>query len=343
MDLYGLQFIDEAKKENKPVLLYLAHNAPHYPLQAPEEEISKFRGKFMKDREILRKERYERQIEMSLFDKEFSLPNINPLIPKWDTLSEKEKIKQDDLMTGYAAVVSRMDKSVGDLIAGLKECGEYENTIIMFLSDNGGNAEGGINGRYIGEHPGAINSHLSVSQGWAELNNTPYWLYKRHTSEGGIAPFILSWPKGTKKSVKGRVISNRGHVMDIMPTCIDIANGQYPIRYKGNKKQPMEGTSLLPVLFGRSIEPTNPIYWEHGGNRAMIDGDWKIVSNVEEPWQLYNLKTDRTETKDLALEEPQISLNMIKNYNVWSKRVGVIPFTNPPKKWQIMQGDILNV
>lgn len=336
---YGLAFIDEAKKEGKPFLLYLAHNAPHYPLQAPEEEIAKFRGKFMKGWEVLRQERYDRQVKMGIIDELHSLPVINPLIPKWDTLSKKEKIKQDDLMAVYAAVISCMDKSVGDLIAGLKDRGEYENTIIMFLSDNGGNAEGGIWGRYIGETPGAISSHLSVSQGWAELNNTPFWLYKHHTSEGGIAtPFIMAWPQGIDNNLKGKIIPSRGHVIDVMPTCIDIAKGKYPTRYKGNKILPMEGISLFPLLSGKSIERIKPLYWEHEGNRAMINSKWKIVSNVREPWQLYNLETDRTETKDLAKDNPWILSGMISNYEDWTEKVGVIPYTRPPQKWQIMQG-----
>ena len=162
---YGLKFIDEAKASKKPFIWYLAHNAPHFPLQAPEDEIAKFRGKYMKGWEVLRQERYNRQVKMGLIDKSYKLPASNPIIPKWDLLTEVEKKKQDDLMAVYAAVVSRIDKSIGDLIAGLKEKGEYENTIIMFMSDNGGNAEGGIKGRYIGENPGAVNSRLSVSQG----------------------------------------------------------------------------------------------------------------------------------------------------------------------------------
>src|SRR5690606_28596477 len=134
---YGLEFIDEAKKEEKPFIWYLAHNAPHYPLQAPEEDIAKFRGKFMKGWEVLRQERYDRQVAMGIIDESWLLPAINPLIPKWESLSTKEKIRQDDLMAVYAATVSRIDKSVGDLVAGLKARGMYDNTIIIFLSDNG--------------------------------------------------------------------------------------------------------------------------------------------------------------------------------------------------------------
>ncbi len=335
---YGLKFIDEAKKEGKPFLLYLAHNAPHYPLQAPEDEIAKFRGKFMKGWEVLRQERYNRQVQTGIIDPSYPLPVMNPLIPNWESLSKREKIKQDDLMAVYAAVMSRLDKSVGDLIAGLKERGEYENTIIMFLSDNGGNAEGGLYGRYIGENPGAVNSHLSVSQGWAELNNTPFWLYKHHTSEGGIAtPFILSWPQGLSGDLKGKILPFPGHVMDIMPTCVDIAKGTYPSQYHGNDILPMEGVSILPLVNGQSVERGTPIYWEHEGNRAVLSGDWKIVSNVREPWQLYNLRSDRTETKDLAKEKPEILSSMVADYDIWAQKVGVMPYNNPPKAWQMMQ------
>ncbi len=337
---YGLGFIDEAMKEGKPFLLYLAHNAPHYPLQAPEEEIAKFRGKFMKGWEVLRQERYDRQVKMGIIDESYALPAMNPLIPEWDTLSEDEKIRQDDLMAVYAAVMSCMDKSVGDLVEGLKKRGEYENTIIMFLSDNGGNSEGGTWGRYIGEKPGAVSSHLSVSQGWAELNNTPFWLYKRHTSEGGIAtPFIMTWPEGMDNHLRGKILPATGHLIDIMPTCIEIGKGEYPAIYKGNKIMPMEGVSLLPLLSGEPLERAKPLYWEHEGNRAMVDGKWKIVSNVREPWQLYNLETDRTETRNLAKDNPEIVSSMVSDYEDWAEKVGVIPYNYPPKKWQVMQGE----
>lgn len=335
---YGLEFIDDAKKEGKPFLLYLAHNAPHYPLQVPEEEIAKFRGKFMKGWNVLREERHKRQLEMGIVDKAWALPEFNPLVPQWESLTQEQKIIQDDLMAVYAAVVSRLDKSIGDLIAGLKARGEYENTIIMFMSDNGGNAEGGINGRYIGENPGAINSHLSVSQGWAELNNTPFWLYKSNTSEGGITTsFVMSWSKGMSNQLQGKILPFQGHLIDIMPTCLDIANGQYPTKYKGNDILPMEGVSFFPLISGQSVERSEPLYWEHQGSRAMLQGDWKIVSNIDEPWQLYNLRADRTETTDLAKKYPERITKMIADYDVWADRVGVEPHDFRLRPWQTMQ------
>lgn len=337
---YGLQFIDEAKKTGKPFVWYLAHNAPHYPLQAPEEEIKKFRGKFMEGWEVLRKKRYDRQVEMGIIDKKFKLPAFNPLVPRWETLTIREKKKQDNLMAVYAAVVSKIDESVGKVIKGLKARGVYENTIIMFMSDNGGNAEGDIDGRYLGERPGKIHSHLSLSQGWAELNNTPFWLYKHHTSEGGIAtPFILSWPAQIKDDLKGRILSHRGHIMDMLPTCIDIAGGTYPSHYKNQPITPLQGSSLLPVLFNKPVQRQVPLFWEHEGNKAMISGKWKIVSNVREPWQLYDLETDRTETNNLSKNKPLLLTRMVNEYNEWFKNVGAMPYAYPPKDWQIMQGE----
>lgn len=337
---YGVKFIDEAKKTGKPFIWYLAHNAPHYPLQAPEAEIEKFRGKFMKGWEVLRTERYQRQVNMGVIDSAMPLPPMNPFIPKWETLSLAEKKKQDDLMAVYAAVVSRIDISVGNLIKELKKRGEYENTIIMFMSDNGGNAEGGIEGRYFGENPGAVHSHLSVSQGWAELNNTPFWLYKQSTSEGGIAtPFIFSWPYGIADSLKGNILPTRGHIMDMMPTCLEIANGTYPAGFKGEEILPMEGVSLFPIVLNQPVPRHKPIFWEHQGNKAMIKDEWKIVSNTREPWQLYNLKTDRTEVKDLAVEYPEQLRKMVYEYNNWFERVEAMPYGYPPKDWQIMQGE----
>src|SRR5690606_25465057 len=159
-----------------------------------------------------------------------------------------------------------------------------------------------------------------------------------HTSEGGIAtPFILSWPKGISDQLYGKILPFQGHVIDIMPTCIDIANGRYPTQYKGNDILPMEGMSFLPLMLGKSMDRSTPLYWEHEGNRAMLNGEWKIVSNVKEPWQLYNLRTDRTETKNVAQENPEIVSSMVAKYNIWAEKVGVIPYNFPPKPWQTMQ------
>ncbi|HLP37697.1 arylsulfatase [Lacibacter sp.] len=332
---HSLKFIDEAKQQNKPFFLYLAENAPHFPLQAPENEIAKFKGTYMKGWEQLRNERYQRQLKMGLINKKYKLPPINPLIPKWDTLSQTEKNRYDHMMAIYAATVHHLDSSIGVLIKGLKEKGLYENTIIMFLSDNGGNAEPGIDGIYRGTNPGLVNSVVHIGQGWAEVNNTPFWLYKHHTSEGGIAtPFIFSWPAGIQQKLKGTYNATVGHITDIMNTCLDAADANYPTVYNGNNILPTSGNSLLPLLSGNVITRTNPIFWEHEGNRAMRMGNYKITSQVNEPWRLYDMEKDRTELNDLAAVNPKILQQMIEQYETWYKRVNAQPYFKEPKRWQ---------
>jgi arylsulfatase A-like enzyme len=332
---YSLRFIDEAKKNDKPFMLYLAENAPHFPLQAPEADIQKFRGRYMKDWELLRKERYERQIKMGLIDKSYSLTPNNPLIPVWDSLTTEKKKQYNDMMAIYAAVVTHLDKAVGDLVDGLKKRNLFDNTVIIFISDNGGNAEPGVAGMYKGEHPGGPNSAVHIGQCWAQLNNTPFWLYKHHTSEGGIAsPFILSWPAGIPSSLNGKILNRIGHVIDIMPTCLELGKGKYPSTYQSNSIQPEEGISLVPIITEKNILRTKPIFWEHEGNRAMRKGKYKIVSNVNEPWQLYDMEKDRTELHDLSALQPQLLKSMVDEYEIWYKKVNAQPYFKEPKRWQ---------
>lgn len=332
---YSLKAIDEAKKEAKPFFLYLAHNAPHFPLQAPEAEIAKFRGQYMQGWEALRNQRYQRQLNMGLIDRSYKLPPVNPLIPKWDTLPEAKKKQYDDMMAVYAAVIHHLDSSVGVLVKGLKERGVYDNTLIVFLSDNGGNAEPGIDGIYRGEQPGAVNSTVHIGQCWAEATCTPFWLYKHHTTEGGIAsPFIMSWPAGLAASQKGKINNSLGHITDIMSTCLSAAGANYPVTYNGNNIQSTAGISLLPSLKGQALQRTQPVYWEHEGNRAMRMGNYKIVSQVNEPWQLYDMERDRTELHDLSATEPKRLKEMVAQYEAWYKRVGAQPYFKEPKRWQ---------
>lgn len=332
---YSLKFIDEAKKESKPFFLYLAYNAPHFPLQAPEDEIQKFRGKYSKDWELIRKERYERQIKMGVISKDYPLTPKNPLIPDWESLSPEKKKQYDDMMAIYVATITRLDKSIGDLIEGLKNRNQLTNTVIMFMSDNGGNAEPGVEGIYKGNQPGAVNSVVHVGQPWAAVNNTPFWLYKHHTSEGGIAsPFIISWEGGLPDNLKGKINGTPAHVIDILPTCLSFANGTYPKNYNGNLITPFEGKSLFPLIKGKSMKHNQPIFWEHEGNRAMREGKWKIVSNLNEPWQLYNIDKDRTELKDLSKQYPEKINELLKLYEKWYEKVGAKPYFDKPKPWQ---------
>ena len=324
---YGLKFIDEAIDEKKPFMLYLAHNAPHFPLQAPKEDIDKFKGKYLKGWEKLRQERYEKQIRLGLVDPSWKLPPANPNIPKWESLSKEEQEKYDHMMAIYAAVIYRLDKSVGDLVAGLKKRGVFDDTVILFVSDNGGNAEPGLEGRFEGEIPGSALSTVFIGQGWAEAACTPFWAYKHHTHEGGVSsPGIISWPNGIPVSRNGKFEKQPAHITDIMATLVDLGGAKYPETFEGNKIQPLEGTSLKPAFTGKPIGRENPIFWEHEGNRAIRDGKYKLVAEKTEKWQLYDIEKDRTELHDLSEKLPEVAKKLEAEYDAWYKKVGAEPF-----------------
>jgi len=336
-DLYtdfGLKFIDDAVAEKKPFMLYLAHNAPHFPLQAPQEDIAKFKGKYLKGWEKLKQERYERQIKLGLIDPSWKLPPINPNVPKWESLTQEEKERYDNMMAIYAAVITRLDKSVGDLVEGLKKRGLYENTVILFVSDNGGNAEPGIEGKFEGNVPGSVESSVYIGQGWAEAACTPFWAYKHHTHEGGVSsPGIISWPAGIPSSRNGKFEKQPAHIIDIMATLVDLGKASYPAKYNNHTIIPYEGTSLLPAFTGKAIDRKNPIFWEHEGNRAIREGKWKLVAERSEKWQLYDIEKDRTELVDLSSKFPEVAKSLEAKYDVWYKKVGAEPYPEKLNKW----------
>jgi arylsulfatase A-like enzyme len=324
---FGLRFIDQGIAEKKPFMLYLAHNAPHFPLQAPQEDIDKFKGKYLKGWEKVRQERYEKQIKLGLIDPSWKLPPINPNVPKWESLSQADKEKYDHMMAIYAAVIYRLDKSIGDLVAGLKKRGVFDNTVILFVSDNGGNAEPGIEGKFEGDIPGSPKSAVFIGQGWAEAACTPFWAYKHHTHEGGISsPGIISWPAGIPASRNGKFEKQPAHIIDIMATLVDLGGATYPTTFNGQKIQPLEGTSLRPAFTGKPLNRKNPIFWEHEGNRAIRDGKWKLVAERPEKWQLYDIEKDRTELVDLSAKYPEVVKELEAKYAAWYKRVGAEPY-----------------
>ncbi|MFT4155232.1 arylsulfatase [Parafilimonas sp.] len=324
---YSLRFIDTALQEKKPFLLYLAYNAPHFPLQAPQEEIQKFRGKYVNGWEKLREERYKKQIQLGLIDPKWDLSPINPNVPDWDTLNAKDKQKFDDIMAIYAAVVAHLDKSIGDLVSGLKKREIFDNTVILFVSDNGGNAEPGPEARYEGALPGSSSSAVYLGQGWAEASCSPFWSYKHQTHEGGISsPAIVSWPAGIPSSRNGSIERQPAHITDIMPTLLDLSHARYPAAYNGNTIIPYVGVSLKPAFTGRSVKRKNPIFWEHEGNKAVRDGRWKLVSENTETWQLYDIENDRTELHDLSKTNPRVARKLQKLYEGWYNRVKAEPF-----------------
>jgi arylsulfatase A-like enzyme len=337
-DLYedfSVKFIDEALAAKKPFFLYLAFNAPHFPLQAPADEIAKFRGKYKIGWDKLRESRHAKQVELGVVEKAWPLSPRPELVQAWDSLSESDQDRFDQIMAIYAACVAHMDASVGRLVAALKQRGALDNTLIMFMSDNGGNAESGPRGRLEGDNPGGPYSTVFCGQSWATLENTPFRRYKHFNHEGGIAtPLIVHWP--ARIAAKNEFRQQPGHLVDIMATCVDVAGAKYPAEFQGHSILPMEGRSLAPAFANRPIS-REALYWEHEGNAAIRVDDWKLVRlGRNGPWELYNLKDDRTELHDLAAKEPDRAKELARQWDAWADRTGVKPYppANPdaPKK-----------
>ena len=327
-DLYtdfGIRFIDEALAAKQPFLLYLAYNAPHFPLQAPADEIAHFRGKYKVGWDKLREQRHARQKELGVVEKSWPLSPRPDLVPAWDTLTEADKDRFDHIMAIYAACVAHMDTAVGHLVAALKQRGVLDNTLILFLSDNGGNAESGPRGRLEGDSPGGAGSTVFCGQSWATLENTPFRRYKHYNHEGGIAtPLIAHWPAGI--AAHGELRQQPGQLVDIMATCVELAGAKYPAMFHRQAILPMEGRSLVPAFADQPIQ-RDALYWEHEGNAAVRVGDWKLVRlGRNGPWELYNLKTDRTELHDLAAAEPARAAELAAKWDAWASRANVKPY-----------------
>jgi len=324
---YGLRFIDEARAAKKPFFLYLAHNAPHFPLQAPAEEIARFRGKFMAGWDQLRVERYARQLAAGLIDKSWPMSPRPEGVPAWSSLTREQQERYDHIMAIFAAALSHVDTAVGRLVAGLRERGELDNTLILFLADNGGNAESGIPGRLNGAHPGDAQSNVFVGECWAALENTPFRRYKHYNHEGGIStPLIAHWPAAIPAARRGALETQPGHLIDLMATCVDLASARYPATHAGKNIQPMEGVSLRPAFTGAPLGRTAPIFFEHEGNAAIRQGDWKLVRlGANGPWELYNLTTDRTEQRNLTSAEPARVAELTALWEAWARRANVLP------------------
>jgi arylsulfatase A-like enzyme len=239
-------------------------------------------------------------------------------------------------MAVYAAMVDCMDQGIERIVSALKETKQLDNTLILFLSDNGGCDEYGIYGfgwanyAKTGKIAGPVQSNASYGACWANASNTPFRYYKHYIHEGGIStPLIMHWPARIKSA--GQLRYQVGHLIDIMPTLLEISGGSYPAQYKGNKIIPMEGVSLCPAMENKSL-PERAIFWEHHGNRGLRKGKWKLVAKGEfAPWELYDMEADRTELNDLAKDEPERVEKMAQMWLSWAKRANVLPM-NPKKK-----------
>jgi arylsulfatase A-like enzyme len=329
---FGLRFIDDAHKADKPFFLYLAYNAPHFPLMAPAELIARHRGRYKAGWDRLREARYRRQIAMGLIDGRWPLSPRDPASPAWDSLTEEVKDRFDHLMAVYAAMIEAIDTSMGGLVKGLEARGALDNTLILFMSDNGANAESGPDGRLDGDPPGGPDSNLYLGMNWATLGSTPFRRFKHFTHEGGIAvPLIAHWPRGIPAGRGHALVREPAHLVDVMPTILEVAGAAYPREFRGQAIQPMEGVSLRPALAGRALARMRPLFWEHEGNRAVRSGKWKLVSAYPKEWELYDMSADRVERNDLATRRPDLVRTLATAWDAWAARTNVEPWAGPAR------------
>jgi len=326
---YALEFLDEAGRKDKPFFLYVAYNAPHYPLHALPEDIEKYRGTYMKGWDAVRRERYDRLIKMGLVDSRCALSERQNediksggggvrAVPPWDSVEDKEA--EDLKMAVYAAMVDRMDQNIGRIMRKLKDIEVEDNTLVMFLSDNGGCP-------YERNHtpdipPGPAESYRTYDTPWANVSNTPFRLYKRFNHEGGNStPFVARWPQVIKGG--GSITHQPGHIIDVMATCIEVAGAAYPAEYDGRQVLPLEGKSLVPIFEGRRRKGHDALFWEFQNNKAVRQGKWKLVTVGDGPWELYDIETDRTETNNLVADMPEKARELENMWNVWAERCNV--------------------
>ncbi|MDR1864549.1 MAG: arylsulfatase [Bacteroidales bacterium] len=324
---HAVRFIDSCK-DDQPFFLYLAFNAPHWPLQAKDEDIEKFVGKYETGWEDIRNKRLQRMIELGLVKKEWGMAEWESR--KWSDLSEKEKHDMALRMSVYAAQISAVDENVGKLLDCLKEQNRIENTLIVFLSDNGACAEPhNETGSGTVEDINNTNSWNQPSYGlpWAQVSNTPYRKYKIRAYEGGIStPLILSWP-AQFSGYNHQIRDNVGFLPDIMATFVDAANAKYPETYHdGQPIFPMEGSSLLPTAANRNVVLHEYIFGEHFNNCYVRWKNWKAVKDEKSSvWELFDMDNDRTERNDLAQTYPEVLKNMTVKWDKWANDHFVYP------------------
>ena len=339
---HACRMIDGAVADAKPFFLYTAYTAPHWPLHALPEDITRYEGLYAKGWDTLRAGRHEEQKGMGLLDSRWPISPRDEQAPAWPDVTHRdwEALR----MAVYAAQVDRMDQGVGRILAALDKHGIADDTLVVFLSDNGGCAEflaedgpqcpqrfdiPTRDGRpmRIGNtpaiQPGPADTFASYDLPWANASNTPFRFFKKWVHEGGIStPLVARWP--------GRVAADHishapAHVIDIMATCLDAAGVAYPKEHNGRAVKPLEGESLLPTLGGNAWSRERRLFYEHIGNRAVRDGEWKLVSAKGGPWELYNMIEDRTEVNDLADSEAARLAELIALYDAWAVRADVVP------------------
>jgi arylsulfatase A-like enzyme len=343
----------------QPFFLYVAYTAAHWPLHAKAADIARYKGRYDAGYEAVRAARWAREKKLGVVDRQWEL---SPLAEGWDKAKNREF--EARCMEVYAAQVDCLDQGIGRIVAELKTQRQLDHTLLFYLQDNGGCAElvgRGTNFTARAEHPtlprmskddrqhgtspkqtrdgwpvrqgygvmpGGPDTFVAYGRGWANVSNTPFREYKHWEHEGGIStPLIVHWPEGIARSRRGKLVNDPGHIIDIMATCLDLAGASYPVEFANETILPLEGVSLRRVFEGKSLERSQPIFWEHEGNRAVRAGQWKLVAKgPRAAWELHDMTTDRSETHDLASSEPALVAELAAKWESWAKRVHALPW-----------------
>ncbi len=350
---YALTYLNHhySKQDGKPFFLLITDNAPHFYLSAPKDRINLYTDvadtnaadtdiyRYEVGWDITRSNRYVRQLAQGIIPPGTRLPPFSPnpggpAIPTWDSLTPDQKNDQARAMATYAGMVHGIDQNLNRVVTYLDSIGQLTNTLILFFSDNGGNYEGGILGgrtpltnSALAEMGQLGQAKINLGGAWANVNNTPFRYFKHHTHEGGDrTPLIVHWPAGIPPALDGKWTEERGHVIDVLPTILDIVGVNYPAQFGGHGVDPVQGISLLPALKGGAL-PARDLCIEHENNKALYRGDWKLLTKTfsyaainelaANSVELYNLKNDPTEMDNLAFHKPQLVQEMISTWNNW--------------------------
>ena len=335
---YAIRFVRE-QRDPEPFFLYLAFNAPHWPLHARQEDVEKFVGKYRRGWDTLCQERYAKLLTQGILSSTWPLSSRDDGARAWETLTEEQKTQLDYRMAVYAAQIHRMDWNIGRMVQTLRELGKLDNTMILFLSDNGGCAEpyhdlggGAIEAVNLPKAEGSGGKDAqgmggsAYGTGWANASNTPFRRFKSMLHEGGIAtPLIVHWPNGLKTGTGG-LTHSMGYLADVMPTALEAAGATYPDSFNGETLHPLAGQSLVPIFRSGTRPDPEWMFWEQYNNRAVRHGRWKAVRPAGAgKWQLYDLEKDRTELNDLADEHPDILTKLTDAWDTWANTHQVLP------------------
>ena len=350
---YALDFLEDARTTpDRPWFLYLAFHAPHFPLHARREDISRYRNRYSRGWDLLREERLARMKQLRLVARNTRLSprsrftnfgeTVSAENPPWDSLPEDRRADLAMRMAIYAAMVDRMDQNIGRVTADLRARGELDHTLIIFLSDNGACAEWDPFGFDVSSSPnnvlhrgddlermGSPGTYHSVGSGWANASNTPWRMYKHYSHEGGIStPCVVHWPAGFRR--RNAIESAPAHLIDLMPTIVEASGAEYPSQFNTRETLPMAGTSLVPALRGERM-PERTLYFEHEGTRAVRQGRYKLTALRGESWKLYDMERDRTELEDIADRQPRRVESLAKKWDdrAAANQVTPLPATYP--------------